>query len=156
MIAPRSTKKLKKTAHPYLSQFWLNFKSKMAKIAKMTLKIQWMIQKNLYWENILKILEDFFKKSQVRNSHYLLSSKMAKIAKTTLKIQWMIQKILYWENFLKMFQNGPIHKVITIKVIFEDFLIFSPSCTSSWLDTEKFFKIFFQKILCSFWCIPLT
>ena len=36
----------------------------------------------------------------------------------------MIQKILYWENFLKMFQNGPIRKVIMIKVIFEDFLFF--------------------------------
>ena len=39
----------------------------------------------------------------------------------------MIQKILYWENFLKMFQNGPIRKVIMKKVIFEDFLIFSPA-----------------------------
>ena len=39
----------------------------------------------------------------------------------------MIQKNLYWENFLKMFQNGPIRKVITKKVIFEDFLIFSPA-----------------------------
>ena len=32
-----------------------------------------------------------------------------------------------------MFQNGPIRKVITIKVIFEDFLIFSPAvCHPGW------------------------
>ena len=39
-------------------------------------------------------------------------------------------------NFLKMFQNGPISKDITRKVIFEDFLIF-PSCLfrSSRFDT---------------------
>ena len=63
----------------------------------------------------------------------------------TLKIQWMIQKILYWENFLKMFQNGPIRKVIMIKVIFEDFLIFFPSCRSSWLDTQKISEDSFKK-----------
>ena len=43
----------------------------------------------------------------------------------------MIQKILYWENFLKMFQNGSIRKVITIKGIFEDFLILP-----SWKDKK--------------------
>ena len=48
---------------------------------------------------------------------------------------WMIQKILYWKIFLKMVQNGPIRKVITIKVIFEDLLIFFTSCRASWLDT---------------------
>ena len=32
-----------------------------------------------------------------------------------------------WENFLKMFHNGPIRKVIMIKVIFEDFYNFLPA-----------------------------
>jgi hypothetical protein len=42
-----------------------------------------------------------------------------------------------------MFQNGPIRKVITIKVIFEDFLIF-PSCRPSWLDTLKTLEDLFK------------
>ena len=41
-----------------------------------------------------------------------------------------------------MFQNGPTRKVIMIKVISEDFLIFFPSCRSSWVDifSEDFLK----------------
>ena len=57
----------------------------------------------------------------------------------------MIQKILYWENFLKMFQNGPIRKVIMIKVIFEDFLIFSPAVGHSGWTLRKFSEDSFKK-----------
>ena len=39
-----------------------------------------------------------------------------------------------------MFQNGPIRKVITKKVIFEDFLIFSPACSKLRKILEDFFK----------------
>ena len=70
---------------------------------------------------------------------------MAKIAKTTPKIYWMIQKILYWEIFLKMFQNGPIRKVITKKVIFEDFLIFSPAVGHPGSTLRKILEDFFKK-----------
>ena len=54
----------------------------------------------------------------------------------------MIQKNLYWENFLKMFQNGPIRKVITKKVIFEGFLIFSPAVGHLARHLEKSWKNF--------------
>ena len=54
----------------------------------------------------------------------------------------MIQKILYWENFLKMFQNGPIRKVIMKKVIFEDYLIFSPAVGHPGSTLRKYWKIF--------------
>ena len=57
----------------------------------------------------------------------------------------MIQKILYWENFLKMFQNGPIRKVIMIKVIFEDFLFFSPAVGHPGWTLRKFSKDSFKK-----------
>ena len=57
----------------------------------------------------------------------------------------MIQKILYWENFLKMFQNGPIRKVIMIKVIFEDFLIFFPAVGNTGWTLRKFSEDFFKK-----------
>ena len=57
----------------------------------------------------------------------------------------MIQKILYWENFLKMFQNGPIRKVIMKKVIFEDFLIFSPAVGHPGWTLRKFSKDSFKK-----------
>ena len=57
----------------------------------------------------------------------------------------MIQKILYWENFLKMFQNGPIRKVIMIKVIFEDFLIFSPAVGHPGWTLRKFSEDSFKK-----------
>ena len=57
----------------------------------------------------------------------------------------MIQIILYWENFLKMFQNGPIRKVIMIKVIFEDFLIFSPAVGHPGWTLRKFSKDSFKK-----------
>ena len=50
----------------------------------------------------------------------------------------MIQKILSWENFLKMVQNGPIRKVITIKVIFEDIFIFSPAVGHPGSTLRKF------------------
>ena len=57
----------------------------------------------------------------------------------------MIQKNFYWENFLKMFQNGPIRKVITKKVIFEDFLIFSPAIGHPGLTLRKILEDFFKK-----------
>ena len=57
----------------------------------------------------------------------------------------MIQKNLYWENFLKMFQNGPIRKVITKKVIFEDFLIFSPAVGHPGSTLRKILEDFFKK-----------
>lgn len=57
----------------------------------------------------------------------------------------MIQKILYWENFLKMFQNGPIRKVIMKKVIFEDFLIFSPAVGHPGSTLRKISEDFFKK-----------
>ena len=57
----------------------------------------------------------------------------------------MIQKILYWENFLKMVQNGPIRKVITIKVIFEDIFIFSPAVGHPGWTLRKFSKDSFKK-----------
>ena len=57
----------------------------------------------------------------------------------------MIQKILYWENFLKMFQNGPIRKVIMKKVIFEDFLIFSPAVGHPGSTLIKISDDFFKK-----------
>ena len=57
----------------------------------------------------------------------------------------MIQKILYWENFLKMFQNGPIRKVIMIKVIFEDLFIFSPAVGHPGWTLRKFSEDFFKK-----------
>ena len=58
----------------------------------------------------------------------------------------MIQKILYWENFLKMFQNGPIRKVIMIKRIFEDFLIFSPAVGHPGWTLRKFSKDLKKKL----------
>ena len=76
---------------------------------------------------------------------------MAKIAKTTPKIYWMIQKILYWKIFLKMVQNGPIRKVITIKVIFEDLFIFSPAVGHPCWTLRKFQKIFQKKTWWSFY-----
>ena len=57
----------------------------------------------------------------------------------------MIQKILYWEIFLKMFQNDPIRKVITKKVIFEDFLIFSPAVGRPGSTLRKILENFFKK-----------
>ena len=57
----------------------------------------------------------------------------------------MIQKKLYWGNFLKMFQNGPIRKVITKKVIFEEFLIFSPAVGHPGLTLRKIMEDFFKK-----------
>ena len=57
----------------------------------------------------------------------------------------MIQKILYWENFLKMFQNDPIRKVITKKVIFEDFLIFSPDLGHPGSTLRKISEDFLKK-----------
>ena len=57
----------------------------------------------------------------------------------------MIQKNLYWENFLKMFQNGPIRKVITKKVIFGDFLIFSPAVGHPGSTLRKILEDFFKK-----------
>ncbi|MCP4500276.1 MAG: hypothetical protein GY822_09985 [Deltaproteobacteria bacterium] len=74
---------------------------------------------------------------------------MAKIAKTTPKIYWMIQKILYWKIFLKMVQNGPIRKVITIKVIFEDLFIFSPAIGHPGWTLRKYLVDFFIKALWS-------
>jgi len=52
----------------------------------------------------------------------------------------MIQKILSWKKFLKMVQNGPIRKVITIKVIFEDIFIFSPAVGHPGWTLRKFSK----------------
>ena len=63
----------------------------------------------------------------------------------TFKIWWMIQKILYWENFLKMFQNGAIRKVIMKKVIFEDFLIFSPALGNPGSTLRKISEDFVKK-----------
>ena len=57
----------------------------------------------------------------------------------------MIQKNLYWENFLKMYQNGPIRKVITKKVIFEDFLIYSPAVGHPGSTLRKILEDFFKK-----------
>ena len=57
----------------------------------------------------------------------------------------MIQKILYGENFLKMIQNGPIRKVITIKVIFEVLFIFSPAVGHPGWTLRKFPEDFFKK-----------
>ena len=57
----------------------------------------------------------------------------------------MIQKILYWVKFLKMFQNGPIRKVIVKKLIFEDFLIFSPAVGHPGSTLRKIFEDFFKK-----------
>ena len=54
-------------------------------------------------------------------------------------------KNLYWENFLKMFQNGPIRKVIMKKVIFEDFLIFSPAIGHPGSTLRKISDDFFKK-----------
>ena len=68
----------------------------------------------------------------------------------------MIQKILYWENFLKMFRNGPIRKVITIKVIFEDLFIFSPAVGHPGWTLRKFPEDFFKNTNWSInrdWCI---
>jgi hypothetical protein len=70
---------------------------------------------------------------------------MAKIVKTTPKIYWMIQKNLYWENFLKMFQNGPIRKVITIKVILKTFIFFSPAVGHPGSTLRKISEDFFKK-----------
>ena len=44
-----------------------------------------------------------------------------------------------------MFQNGPIRKVIMIKVIFEDFLIFSPAVGHPGWTLRKFSKDSFKK-----------
>ena len=44
-----------------------------------------------------------------------------------------------------MFQNGPIRKVITKKVIFEDFLIFSPAVGHPGLTLRKILEDFFKK-----------
>ena len=57
----------------------------------------------------------------------------------------MIQKILYWENFLKMIQNGPIRKVIMIKVMFEDFLIFPPAVGHPGSTLRKISEDVFKK-----------
>ena len=112
MIAPKFPKTLQKTSLPYVFQFWLFFRSKMAKIAKMTLKIQWMIQKNFYTE-----------------------------------------------IFLKMIQNGPIRKVFTIKVIFDNFFIFCPAVGHPGSTLRKISEDFFKKLFWSFyqdWCIRST
>ena len=68
----------------------------------------------------------------------------------------MIQKILYWEIFLKMLQNGPIRKVIMKKVIFEDFLIFSPALGHPGWTLRKFSEYLFKNTNWSInrdWCI---
>ena len=44
-----------------------------------------------------------------------------------------------------MFQNGPIRKVITKKVIFEDFLIFSPAVGHPGLTLKEILEDFFKK-----------
>ena len=44
-----------------------------------------------------------------------------------------------------MFQNGPIRKVIMIKVIFEDFLIFSPAVGHPGWTLRKFSEDSFKK-----------
>ena len=44
-----------------------------------------------------------------------------------------------------MVQNGPIRKVITIKVIFEDLFIFSPAVGHPGWTLRKFQKIFQKK-----------
>ena len=44
-----------------------------------------------------------------------------------------------------MFQNGPIRKVITKKVIFEDFLIFSPAVGHPGSTLRKILEDFFKK-----------
>ena len=49
---------------------------------------------------------------------------------------------LCWEIFLKIFQNGPIHKDITIKMIFADFFIFSPAVGHPGWTVKKFRMIF--------------
>ena len=58
----------------------------------------------------------------------------------------MIQKILSWKKFLKMVQNGPIRKVITIKVIFEDIFIFSPAVGHPGWTLRKFSKDLKKKL----------
>jgi len=50
----------------------------------------------------------------------------------------MIQKILSWKKFLKMVQNGPIRKVITIKVKFEEIFIFFPAVGHPGSTLRKF------------------
>ena len=97
MIAPKFPKTLQKTALSYLSYFWLFFRSKMAKIAKMTLEIYWMIQK------ILSL--DFFWKW----------SKMVQFAMLS-RYRWYLKTFLFFlqvqvflarhlENFLKIFHD---------------------------------------------------
>ena len=44
-----------------------------------------------------------------------------------------------------MFQNGPIRKVITIKVIFEDFFIFFPAVGHPGSTLRKILEDFFKK-----------
>ena len=44
-----------------------------------------------------------------------------------------------------MFQNGPIRKVITKKVILEDFLIFSPAIGHPGLKLKGILEDFFKK-----------
>ena len=44
-----------------------------------------------------------------------------------------------------MFQNGPIRKVITKKVIFEDFSIFSPAAGHPGSTLRKILEDFFKK-----------
>ena len=61
----------------------------------------------------------------------------------------MIQKKFYRKIFLKMVQNGPIRKVITIKVIFEDLFIFSPAVGHHGSTLRKFSEDFFRKTLWS-------
>ena len=56
----------------------------------------------------------------------------------------MIQKFLYRKIFLKIVQNGPIRKVITMKVIFEDLFIFSPAVGHPGWTLRRFSEDFFK------------